>query len=181
MKTRAEWAPAAHVRISEVERVHVRHLQDLPAQGAAVRLRLKLVRWRCVNLDCARRTFGDRSPAVAQPYARRTDRVAEPARLVTHMAGGRPARRLMTRIGAPQCKDTLLRALNRSVRQRACAPPVRVVGVDDWSWRKGAPYGTILRNDPGRPGRSRGSRYSAGSVRRVRPPTSSGAIRRLKW
>ena len=151
MKTRAEWAPAAHVRISEVERVHVRHLQDLPAQGAAVRLRLKLVRWRCVNLDCARRTFGDRSPAVAQPYARRTDRVAEPARLVTHMAGGRPARRLMTRIGAPQCKDTLLRALNRSVRQRACAPPVRVVGVDDWSWRKGAPYGTILRNDPGRP------------------------------
>ena len=30
------------------------------------------------------------------------------------------------------------------MRQRACAPPVRVVGVDDWSWRKGAPYGTIL-------------------------------------
>ena len=173
MKTRAEWAPAPNVRISEVERVdggwtvsatlldagrcpacdakstqrhgwYVRHLQDLPAQGAAVRLRLKLSRWRCVNWDCARRTFGDRSPAVAQPYARRTDRVAELARLVTHMAGGRPARRLMTRIGAPQSKDTLLRALKCSVRQRACAPPVRVVGVDDWSWRKGAPYGTIL-------------------------------------
>ncbi len=173
MKTRAEWAPVPEVSISRVEQVdggwtvsatlmdggrcpacdatstrrhgwYVRHLQDLPAQGAAVRLRLKLARWRCVNLDCARRTFGDRSPAVAQPYARRTDRVAELARLVTHMAGGRPGGRLMTRIGAPQSKDTLLRALKRNVRPRACATPVRVIGIDDWSWRKGAAYGTIL-------------------------------------
>ena len=105
---------------------------------------MKLARWRCVNPDCARQTFGDRLPAVARPYARRTDRVAELARLVTHMAGGRPARRLMTRIGAPQSKDTLLRALKRSVRHRACATPVRVVGIDDWSWRKGATYGTIM-------------------------------------
>jgi hypothetical protein len=46
----------------------------------------------------------------------------------------------MTRIGAPQSKDTLLRVLKRSVRQRACATPVCVV----WSWRKGAAYGTIM-------------------------------------
>jgi transposase len=109
-----------------------------------VRLRLKLARWRCVNPDCARQTFGDRAPAVAQPYARQTGRVAELARLVTHMAGGRPARRLMTRLGAPQSKDTLLRALKRGVRRRTCTTPVRVLGIDDWSWRKGATYGTIM-------------------------------------
>ena len=109
-----------------------------------MRLRLELARWRCVNPDCARQTFGDRLPAVARPYARRTGRVIELAGLVTHMAGGRPARRLMTRLGAPQSKDTLLRALKHSVRHRACATPVRVVGIDDWSWRKGATYGTIM-------------------------------------
>jgi transposase len=168
--------PSCDAKSTQRHGWYVRHLQDLPAQGAAVRLRLKLARWRCVNLDCARRTFGDRSPAVAQPYVRRTDRVAELARLVTHMAGGRPARRLMTRIGAPQSKDTLLRALKRSVRQRACAPPVRVVGVDDWSWRKGAPTERS---------------WSTWNVARFsifcriglpsRPPTGSGAIRPLKW
>jgi hypothetical protein len=109
-----------------------------------VSVRLKLARWRCVNLDCARWTFSDRLPSVAQPYARRTDRLAELARLVTYMAGGRPARRLMTRIGAPQSKDSLLRALQRNVHRRVCATPVRVVGVDDWSWRKGVAYGTIM-------------------------------------
>jgi hypothetical protein len=50
----------------------------------------------------------------------------------------------MTRLGAPQSKDTLLRALKRSVRHRTHPPSVRVLGIDDWSWRKGATYGTIM-------------------------------------
>src|SRR5271169_284766 len=173
MKTNAEWAPGVGLRISQVEvgkggwvvsaimddggrcpacdtrssRRHgsyVRHLQDLPAQGAAVRLRLNLARWKCANPDCARQTFGDRRPAVAQPYARRTHRVVDLARMVTHIAGGRPAGRLVARLGLPQSKDTLLRSLKRSVRARVGAAPVRVVGIDDWSWRKGRTYGTIV-------------------------------------
>jgi transposase len=173
MKTNTQWAPGPGVRISQIERMdggwtvsatmrdggrcpacdvkssrrhgsYVRHLQDLPAQGAVVRVRLKLARWRCVNPDCTRQTFGDRLPAVAQPYARRTGRIAELARLVTHIAGGRPAWRLMARLGMPQSKDTLLRALKRGMRDQADAAPVRVVGIDDWSWRKGTTYGTIM-------------------------------------
>ena len=50
----------------------------------------------------------------------------------------------MARLGVPQSKDTLLRALKRGVRNRAGAAPVRVVGIDDWSWRKGTTYGTIV-------------------------------------
>ena len=69
-----------------------------------MRLRLELARWRCVNPDCARQTFGDRLPAVARPYARRTGRVIELAGLVTHMAGGRPARRLMTGSARPRAR-----------------------------------------------------------------------------
>lgn len=42
------------------------------------------------------------------------------------------------RISAP----TLLRRL----REVACPPPlfVRILGVDDWSWKKGQTYGTLL-------------------------------------
>jgi transposase len=50
----------------------------------------------------------------------------------------------MARLGAPQSKDTLLRSLKRGVNKHAPAAPVHVVGVDDWSWRKGSTYGTIM-------------------------------------
>jgi transposase len=37
-----------------------------------------------------------------------------------------------------------LRSLKRGVRDRAGVAPVRVIGIDDWSWQKGRTYGTIM-------------------------------------
>jgi transposase len=79
-------------------------------------------------------------PSFAGPAGSRGSREAG---VHAHTAGGRPAERLMARLGAPQSKDTLLRSLKRGVTKQAAAP-VRVVGVDDWSWRKGSTYGTIM-------------------------------------
>jgi transposase len=36
---------------------HERHLQDLPAQGAAVTVRLRIQRWQCRNKACKRQTL----------------------------------------------------------------------------------------------------------------------------
>jgi transposase len=123
---------------------YVRHLQDLPVQGTTVALRLKLSRWRCRNRGCERQTFSDLLPRIARPFARRTRRVSELAHLVGHAAGGRPAERLMARLGLPQSDDTILRQLKRHQTERGEATAVRVVGIDDWSWRKGSSYGTIV-------------------------------------
>jgi hypothetical protein len=60
-------------------------------------------------------------------------RVAELAGLIAHTTGGRPAGRLMTRLGMPQSKDSLLRSLKRSAPDPAAAGSVRFVGVDDLS------------------------------------------------
>jgi hypothetical protein len=70
--------------------------------------------------------------------------VSELAHLIGHAAGGRPAERLMTRLGLPQSDDTILRQLKRHQAERREATPVRVAGIDDWSWRKGCSYGTIV-------------------------------------
>ena len=136
--------PACGIRSSRRHGWCVRHLQDLPAQGAAVKLALRLARCRCFNADCIRQTFGDRLPQIVASYGRRTCRVIDLARMLAHTAGGRPAGRLTTRLGIPQSKDTLLRSLKRGVNKQAAAGPARVVGVDDWSWRKGSTYGTIM-------------------------------------
>ena len=56
--------------------------------------------------------------------------------------GGRPGHNLASRLAIPVSKDTLL----RTVRRRAARPrdPLRAVGIDDWAWRKGCQYGTVI-------------------------------------
>ena len=123
---------------------HERHLQDLPAQGAPVTVKLRLQRWQCRNGACKRKTFTAQLPEVAAPRARRTDRAAEIIYLFGHGVGGRPGERLIKRIGMPTSDDTILRCLKRRVKARGSEKMVRVVGVDDWAWRKGSTYGTII-------------------------------------
>ena len=121
-----------------------RNLQDLPVQGKPVTVRLLLSRWRCAHRECARRTFTDRLPTVADPYARRTRRVGEIVGLLGHSAGGRPGERLMQRLGMPVSDDTILRQLKRDAVFAQRNSAIRVVGIDDWSWRRATSYGTIM-------------------------------------
>ena len=50
----------------------------------------------------------------------------------------------MKRLGMPASDDTILRHLKRQVARLRAKTPVRVAGIDDWSWRKGRTYGTII-------------------------------------
>lgn len=123
--------PVCDVQSTRRHGWQVRRLQDLPAQGTPVTLRVRLARWRCQNQGCERQTFSDRLPEVARPSARRTCRVADLTRLFGHAAGGRPAERLMASLGLPQSDDTILRSLKRHPGARDEAATLRVVGIDD--------------------------------------------------
>lgn len=123
---------------------HNRRLQDLPVQGQVVKIELALNRWQCRHRKCGRRTFTDRLPEIASPYMRRTQRMAEIVGLVGHKMGGRPGEHLMLRLGMPVSDDTILRQLKRDNPVSTQKDIIRVVGIDDWSWRHSSRYGTIM-------------------------------------
>jgi Transposase len=65
-------------------------------------------------------------------------------RLFGHAAGGRPAKRIMVRLGMPVGHTTILRTIKQSARAQGDPALVRVAGIDDWAWKKGMTYGTVI-------------------------------------
>src|SRR5690348_4223703 len=92
-------------------RVHSRYMRrvaDLPWQGAPVRLGLRVRRFFCDAVACARRVFAERPATVVAPYARRTVRLDAWLWRVAFALGGRPGARLLHDLGLGGGRDALL-------------------------------------------------------------------------
>ena len=126
----------------QVHSHYTRTLADLPWQGRTVCIQVRARRFRCAQSGCPRRIFTERLPAAALSWARRTARLGSIQRHIGFALGGEPGSRLAARLSMPLGGDTLLRLIRTAELEPH--PPPRVAGIDDWSWRRGQRYGTII-------------------------------------
>ena len=121
---------------------YLRRLADVSLMDYAVVLHIQVRRFFCSNPACARKTFAESFADLATAHARRTTRQANRLRAIAKELGGRPAARESENVQMPVSRHTMLRLLRHA--STPAAPAVRILGVDDWSIRKGQTYGTLL-------------------------------------
>lgn len=134
--------PACTSLSSRIHSRYERILFDLPWSGRIVRLVVQVRRFLCLQPTCPRKTFAEAIPAVAERYARRTIRLKEVLESLALALGGEQGSRLAAALRMRCSPDTLLRLLRR-LPDDPVEPP-RVVSLDDWAWRRGHRYGTLI-------------------------------------
>jgi transposase len=131
----------------ESHRLHsyyTRSPADLPVSGQTICLSLRVRRFRCQNQACRQQTFVEPLPKVVSRYARQTERLRATLKLFAYALSGQAGSRLLKQIGIATSGESLLRLAKETSASVVQAP--QILGVDDFAFKRGRRYGTILVN-----------------------------------
>ncbi len=125
-----------------VQSRYTRTLRDLPASGRPVELIVCVRRFFCQQSTCVCKIFAERFPSLMLPRVKFTLRLQETLREMGFALGGEAGARLGKHLSIPGSPETILRLVKQPQLPAACSP--RVVGIDDWSWKRRLRYGTLI-------------------------------------
>ena len=118
-----------------------RTISDLPVFNNAVNLLLKVRKFKCYNAGCIQKVFSEQTPHIKR-YCRRTARAALLLDSISIELTGKLASKISKQLFMPISTSTFTRIAHRQPLPEIEQPVV--LGIDDWAFRKGKSYGTIL-------------------------------------
>ena len=134
--------PYCGQKSKKVHSRYVRVIHDLSILGYGAVIHLGVRKFFCQNHECAKTTFAEQPGTEVFRYRRRTCRCEVAVARHGISASSNSASRLLSLLGIPVSSSTVLRDLHRM--HPSSYEDVREVGVDDWAWRKGVTYGSIV-------------------------------------
>ncbi|MGH2478628.1 MAG: ISL3 family transposase [Ktedonobacteraceae bacterium] len=130
---------------STARRVHscyTRLVADLPCAGQSMRLLIQVRKYFCEQSSCPRKIFAERLTPFVEPFARVTKRLCQIVQIIGLATGGRLGVRVTDRLGIQTSRQTILRRIMALPTEPAGQVPQ--IGIDDFSFRRGRKFGTII-------------------------------------
>ena len=117
-------------------------MRDTPIGLKPVWLEIKVRRFRCHNEQCRQKTFAEQFPDLTGRRRRHTHRLMANLAQIGLTTGGEAGVRLGKKLAMNTSPATMIRLIRQLDTPVTTTP--RIIGIDDWAFRKGRTYGTII-------------------------------------
>ena len=142
-QTHTQICPSCKQECNEYHSTYHRKIQDLPILGKTVYIHLTAYRYYCRNSECKQKVFCETVNDFFGFYKRMTGRLEDFVIALALNTSCEGASRVSQILGIIISGDTLIRMI---IQRASKLEPVKtdMIGVDDWAYKKGSTYGTII-------------------------------------
>jgi len=126
-----------------VHSTYERHLMDLPIHGKRMNITLLARKFRCRNPKCSQTVFTEQPAELTERYSRKTIAAKSKLQAVLVEMSAMKGALIVSSMGMVQSASTCLR-LVKSIDIKVDKESVKHICIDDFAYRKGIKYGTIV-------------------------------------